>query len=221
MCSNAVMRLCYDAVNVKNIPPTATMVAGYMQGRLIPSTLPALRVRFPQAQVVTIAVTAQQDAQVLDVEKGDALPADVPGWLTRQRALGHDPTVYSSVMSAWPQIQAACAASRVALPWWWAASPGPAQLLPDPRCVARQYSYPGGYDVSVVAAYWPGVDPLPTPSTEDEVPYLVRSPDGEIDLVLAGALIHLTPAQLPTYSNLVQYPVDQVSADKARAKCGA
>jgi hypothetical protein len=213
------LRLLYDAVNVKNIPPTATMVAGYLSGATIPTTLPALRVRFPQAQVVTIAVTAQQDAMVLDVEKGDALPTDVPGWLTRQRSQGHDPTIYCSV-SPWPLVKAACAAQNVPLPWWWAASPGPAQLLPDPRCVARQYSYPGGYDISIVAAYWPGVDPLPTPK-EDDMPYLIRSPDGEIDLVLAGAMVHLSPAQLPTYSNLVQYPVDQVSADKARAKCGA
>lgn len=61
---------------------------------------------------------------------------------------------------------------------------------------------------------------LAPPTTGDDMPYLIRTPDGEIDLVLGAALIHLTAAELPAYSHLTQYPIGQDEGNRARAKFG-
>lgn len=164
------MRLMYDAVDVERIPAGWTgLVAGYLDGARIPSTLPALRKRFPDNQVVTIAVTAHQDAHVLDVEDGDARPDQVPAWVQRQRALGKDPTVYTST-AQWPAVRAACATAGVAPPHWWRAHWNGVPAL-EMGEVAHQYTNgvtPAdaphrvpGCDTSAVADHWPGVDPTP------------------------------------------------------------
>jgi GH25 family lysozyme M1 (1,4-beta-N-acetylmuramidase) len=58
------------------------------------------------------------------------------------------------------------------------------------------------------------------PGTDlSDMAYLIRTPDQEIDLVVAGATVHLTPAQLPTYASLPVVPVGQNEGDRIRAKC--
>jgi hypothetical protein len=192
-------RVMYDAVNVAAIPADATMVAGYLDGARIPSTLPALRARFPHAQIVTIAVTAQQDAQVLDVEQGDARPDQVPDWLKRQRLAGHDPTVYCST-AMWPSVKAACAVVGVAVPHWWRAHYNGVAAL-EMGEIAHQYAN-GAYDTSVVADYWPGVDPMPTAQGADM--RVIRNTDnGRCYLAGVGAVQWLeTVPQLNTWLRL-------------------
>lgn len=154
-------RRMYDSTNAADIPTTAQMVAGY----LAPSPYAwsaADWARFPHAVKVRIAVRAYtDDGHVLDVESGDATPAQAPGWVQMRRAAGADPTVYCSA-SAWPTVKAAFAAAHVAEPHWWiAAYPGGGPVIPA-GAVAHQYADPltsgGHYDISAVADHWPGVD---------------------------------------------------------------
>lgn len=81
----AAPRVMYDSVTIPNIPNVAVAVAGYVGGLF--HTIPGLRREFGgKARIVTIAVNSSQDADILDIEPGDATIADAPGWYQRQRA---------------------------------------------------------------------------------------------------------------------------------------
>ena len=152
----------HDAVTAGNIPTTAEIVAGYVDGRY--RWTDADWARFPDATKVRIAVLpSTNDGHVLDVEPGNGTPDQAPPWVTMRRAAGIDPTVYCSV-SDWPVLKAAFAAQHVAEPHWWvAAYPGIGEALYD-GSVAHQYAdVDNAYDLSVVADHWPGIDPAPTP----------------------------------------------------------
>ena len=85
----------YDAIDVAQIPSGATAVAGYTAGRW--PTFPELVRLFPQARHLSIAIDAAHDADVLDIETGDATPADAAGWCGRQKARGvARPCLYAS-----------------------------------------------------------------------------------------------------------------------------
>lgn len=161
------MRTLYDSTNWSAIPTTAQMVAGYVPPSGFAWPQSAWN-RFPNSIHVRITPqvsTTGVGVQVLDVEQGDATPAQAPGWVARQRSLGQDPTVYCSA-SLWPTVQRAFAAAGVPHPCYWiAAYPGGGPTLPTLNgitAVAHQYADPatsgGDYDLSVVADYWPGVD---------------------------------------------------------------
>jgi hypothetical protein len=86
----------YDAVDVAQIPRGALAVAGYVDGHW--ATFPSLERDFPHAHRLSIAVSAMADADCLDIENGDASPAEAPGWVRRQLARRlRLPVVYSSV----------------------------------------------------------------------------------------------------------------------------
>lgn len=154
-------RTMYDAVNPANLPTDGDLYAGYMDGHY--ANVPQIRARFPGRRVVAIAVQAHHDADVLDVERGDAQPIEAPAWVRRQRSLGKVPTVYCS-WSAYVEVRGAFIQQGVAEPQWWIAryNNDPTLL---PWMVAKQYggNVAGGYDVSSVADHWPGVDPGVTP----------------------------------------------------------
>jgi hypothetical protein len=154
----------YDAVTVANVPADATLVAGYGDGYW--NNAAAFKARFPGAIVVEIAVSSHDNlGQVLDVETGDATPAEAPGWVQMRRAAGVHPTVYCN-SSTWPQVRAAFASAGVAEPEWWIAQYDNDPTL-FPGTVAKQYADPGPYDLSSVAPFWPGIDPTPS---EADVP---------------------------------------------------
>lgn len=89
----------FDAVTPENMPGNAEAVAGYTSGNW--PTFPRLAGMFPHARRVSIAVTSAHDADVLDVEPGDATPAEAPSWVKRQHARGlKRPGVYTSVSQA-------------------------------------------------------------------------------------------------------------------------
>lgn len=86
----------FDSVTVDEIPPNAKAVAGYTGGAW--PTYWELVKRFPHASVLDIAIAASYDATCLDVEAGDAAPAEAPAWVRRQQARGvKRPVVYTSV----------------------------------------------------------------------------------------------------------------------------
>lgn len=149
------MRIMYDSVNPTAIPRDAQMVAGYVNGPYKwKDTDWAL---FPHAVHVGIAVRAAYNGgEVLDVEIGDATPAQAPGWVQMRRAAGVDPSVYCN-SSTWPEVRAAFSAAGVAAPHYWIAHYDGNPAIPN-GAVAKQYQNTTGWDLSSVADYWPGID---------------------------------------------------------------
>lgn len=127
--------------------------------------------RFPTAVKVRIAIFASvNDGHVLDVEQGDATPAQAPGWVAMRRRAGVDPTVYCNA-STWPQVRSQHTLQGVPQPHYWIARYDGDPTIPA-GAVAKQYADPakhgaGHFDLSIVADYWPGVD---TPKENDVDP---------------------------------------------------
>lgn len=74
----------FDSVTLSEIPDSAPAVAGYTGGKW--PTYRDLAARFPRAKHLSIAVSSREDADVLDIEPGNAQPADAPEWVRRQLA---------------------------------------------------------------------------------------------------------------------------------------
>lgn len=187
-----VPRTMYDAVTVANIPAGAVMVAGYVDGNY--ANWPAMAGRFPNAVHVPIATKASTNAAlVLDVETGDATPAQAPGWVLMRRAAGVDPSVYCNT-STWPDVKQAFAAAGVAPPHYWVAQYDGDPTIPA-GAVAKQHTSAGPYDLSSVADVWPGID--------------------------TGADMPLTPADLADISAAVWNHTELNAANNAPVRMGA
>jgi hypothetical protein len=153
----------YDTIasDAHLIPANAQMVAGYVDGLYVWSD--AEWARFPNATKIRIAVfTSTNDGHVLDCEQGNNTPASSVDWVLMRRKAGIDPTVYCGRNTWWSQIRASFQARGVAEPHYWVADYSAGQSIPA-GAIALQYTDTGPYDISVVADYWPGVDPKPTP----------------------------------------------------------
>jgi hypothetical protein len=89
-------RVMYDSVTVGEIPTDAGAVALYIDGRY--RNWDQGVARCPHANHLSIAVTAGHDAAALDVEAGDATPAQAPSWVRRQLARNPHvrPVLYAS-----------------------------------------------------------------------------------------------------------------------------
>lgn len=173
------MRTLYDSVSASTIPVDATLVAGYVDGSY--ANLDAIRARFPSAVVVSIAVKYTTAAQVLDVENGDATPAQAVLWCTQTMASTSNShlTVYCDT-GTWPAVRSAFHAAGVAEPQYWIASWDGDPTIPA-GAIAKQYANTSGWDKSSVADYWPGVDPAPTPTPspapqETDMPQWIEGP---------------------------------------------
>lgn len=89
----------FDSVNPSEIPGHARAVAGYVGGYW--PTFAKLGSLFPASHRLSIAVNAGEDAECLDVEKGDATNEQAPAWVRRQLKRGiRRPVVYTSVSNA-------------------------------------------------------------------------------------------------------------------------
>lgn len=157
----------YDSTNPLDIPQSAEMVASYLDYSPTQGwNTPGARERFPNSTQVDIVVSAATNGgHVLDVERGDALPAEAPSWVLARRAHGVEPSVYMN-LSTWPSVRAAFRDQNVPEPLYWTAAYA---TPPDPSipagAVAHQYCDPatgsgGHYDLSSVADYWLGVDTM-------------------------------------------------------------
>jgi hypothetical protein len=171
-------RILYDGVNADTVPTGAWAVAGYVNGKW-PSYF-ALLAKYPDLAHISISVNVSAIAKVLDVESGDATPAQAPQWVADQRATGNAfPVVYMS-MAVWPAVKAAFVTRPdVAAPLYWVADyvtePATPPAVPA-GAVAIQYYDFGGYDASVALDYWPGMDPpqptaAPAATEETDVAY--------------------------------------------------
>lgn len=74
----------YDSITVPALPSGAAAYAGYVGGDW--PTYVKVRARFPKAHVLSIAISASEDAECLDIEKGDATNGQAPAWFRRQLA---------------------------------------------------------------------------------------------------------------------------------------
>lgn len=154
------MRIMYDGVTPTNLPASAAMVAGYINGPY--AWTQAEWDRFPNAIKVQISVrAADRRGHVLDVESGANMPtpADAPPWVAARRAAGADPTVYCQASSL-ATVRAAFQSAKVAEPHYWIAKYDGDDTIPA-GAVAKQWLNQPGYDRSSVADYWPGVDAPP------------------------------------------------------------
>jgi hypothetical protein len=168
------MSIMFDAVDIDQIPGDASVVAGYVNGNFV--TFRQLSARFPNAHHLSIAVTAEADADALDVEPGDAVARQVPAWYRRQKAHGAArPVIYASASLMTTGIlpvlkQAGIARSDVRL---WSAhytyaehlcGPGSCGEMPVQADATQWTNHAQGrnLDQSVLAANFFGAPPRPT-----------------------------------------------------------
>ena len=148
------MRNMYDAVTPANIPANPQMVAGYVNGHYAWTT--ADWAKFPHAAHVTIDVNgARPDADVLDVENGDATPAGAVQWVKAKLARkgSYLPILYCNRSTLTPLFNALQSAGYTVNEHFrtWVAVPGGDVTLKDMTGVtAIQWKFAGGYDESTV-----------------------------------------------------------------------
>lgn len=95
------------ADSVSTFPPGFDAYAGYGNGRY--RNMDELRQQFPHKPALEIDVLNAGIGDVLDIEKGDAVPADAPGWARRRQKAGvKRPVLYAS-LSDMPAIFQWCA----------------------------------------------------------------------------------------------------------------
>ena len=167
------LRKFYDSTTVRDLPGDGAGYLAYVDGNYANYT--QVKARFPRKPVVKITVTGRTfDAHMADVEAGDLSPASGAVWAKGKLARKEFPTLY------FPESSRAAVVSALRANGVDPAKVGmfPAQYnakaaLNHPDDVGHQYlhgdlkaigptGYSGGhYDVSVVRAYWPGLDPAP------------------------------------------------------------
>jgi len=153
-------RLMYDGINslapvIAKAFPDAAMVAGYLNGRYAWSQEDwAL---FPHATHVEITVSNRNMGDVLDVEQGDATPAEAEGWIAMRKAAGYwMPTIYCSLAVA-PAVRVGTGKYVLGKDYSiWIADYDGSTASVYPMSVAKQYKDTSAYDVSVVYdSGWP------------------------------------------------------------------
>lgn len=80
------MLTMYDSTDPSVIPRDPAAVAGYINGRW--PTYDAIVRRFPHARHLSITIDSHVPADVLDIEKGDALPEEAGRWVKLAAAHG-------------------------------------------------------------------------------------------------------------------------------------
>ncbi len=145
------MEIMYDGVNPENIPATAGVVAGYVDGPYQWHT--DGWDRFPRASHVGICINPAHDTgEVLDVEPGDSTPEHAVNWVKVRREHGVEPAIYCS-KSAWEFVRHAFYEAGIAQPVYWIAEWNGSPAL-EPGESAHQYRNTPGYDLSVVSDSW-------------------------------------------------------------------
>lgn len=222
------LRTMYDAVTATNIPRKAQMVAGYVDTISIPQWSVADWALFPDAVHVEIVKKATSIfGNVLDVEKGDATAAQIPGWLTAMRARGFVPSVYTSY-SNWNAVQQAVNNAGIAHPPYWIADYSQNSMTWWPTlngidAIAWQYTDPGAYDISLVTPYWEGIngmvmeltDLVPVPNLDSNGNYTGDGADAPVSDLLRfsdASVRWLVEKWVPYVNGVLASIVTQVSA---------
>jgi hypothetical protein len=156
--------------------PQAPMIAYYINGRYAWTT-PEISL-FPHSAHVTIVVSVINAGDVLDVEAGDATPAQTQGWIAMRKASGlFRPTIYCSLATV-PAVRAGTGRFVLGRDYdLWVADWDGKTTVPYPLAVAKQYRNTPGYDESVVFdAGWPHRQaPAVTPPPPPKAPVTLTS----------------------------------------------
>lgn len=146
------MTQMYDSTTAADIPTTAMIVGGYIDGFYAWTVEDWAR--FPSAVQVDIIVDpSHDDGDVYDCETGNGIPADAPLWVAKRRNSGHSyPVVYCN-LSTWQAVKDAFVNASVTPPGYWIAEwTGQPHMIPGADAV--QYADPttsgGHYDLSEV-----------------------------------------------------------------------
>jgi hypothetical protein len=209
-------RTMYDGVDATKLPVSAKLVGGYVDGLYKWSA--SDWARFPHSVKVRIAVFREtNDGHVLDVEPGNATPAQSVGWVLMRRAAGIDPTVYMN-SSTWPAVRDAFRARGVAQPHYWVADYDGVTTIPA-GAIGKQYYNNNalGYDLSVVADYWPGVDPKPVPAPprhrEDDM--IIHDITGSPEVWALSGSLYWHVADPTTLAHYVKVGIPRVTVSAA------
>lgn len=204
-------RIFLDGITPSAMPasfPGLAGVIGYTDGNW--PDYEALKARYPGLVHVSCTVTASViGAVILDVEQGDATPQQAPNWAERSRAIGITPVVYCNY-STWPLVKEQFTLQQVAQPLYGIAEYDGVEEIPI-GAIYKQFKNTAGYDVNLVADYWPGVDPepVPTPQEDFDMPFLISvTPDptgpagntnAGIFMVDGGVVTHVDKASYGPY----------------------
>lgn len=194
------MRVCYDSVTAPNCPAGAPLYLGYVNGAY--ANAEQMRALHPAARIVTVTVTAAEQADMLDVEPGDASPGDVVQWLGVGREAGAWPSIYCGLTN-WTPCRAACWKAGIAEPPWFVAHYTGVPHI-EPGAVATQWADLGPYDVSAVADFWAGVD-LTSLLLEDAPVTLAATLDGDTCSYLVRVWFNRECGVEPTVTQLDQF----------------
>lgn len=144
-----------DSIDLSQLVEPVEAFAAYVGGHW-PDYSAACK-KWPHALRKSIAVSADEDADILDVESGDATPGQFPAWFARQKKRGLQlPGVYADA-STMPLVQAAAKAIKTIDYVRWVADYDGVAKVPA-GMQAKQYTdkgYGRNLDLSVAnAAFW-------------------------------------------------------------------
>lgn len=158
-------RLCYDSTTATDLPRRARLVLAYIDGAY--KNRRQVRAWCRRARIATVTVLGDIAADIADCETGDLNPHSAAAWAKKKIAhkAGH-PTIYYPL--SWHNAVVAAIRAEGLRPGrdvsLFPARYNGKTTIPA-GCVAVQFANPTyshhHYDVSAVAAYWPGVDPRP------------------------------------------------------------
>jgi hypothetical protein len=192
-------RVMYDGLNTDAAAIGAQaqpgdLVAGYGDGLYAWSDADWAHIAPGVIRIVIVVFATTNAGMILDCEPGNCTPGESVDWVLMRRAEGVDPTVYcneKNLTTGWPAIRAAFQARGVPEPHYWVANYDGVVVVPA-GAVGKQYAddtmLGTRWDISVVADYWPGVDPTPTD------PPTVRRNDMHADLKLNTPVVFTNPA---------------------------
>jgi hypothetical protein len=167
--------------------------AGYDDGRY--ANWAQVVARYGAEAVLDITVNpADDEGNCLDIENGDARPADAPGWTARARARGVKVVWNYLSLDNWQPVLAAYHWQRLPLPdrWWIADYTGRPHFPTFGNLVASACQYEanvkgpqGLYDVSCVAPDVFTARPAPPagPSLKELSMYACFAPNGNLVIV--------------------------------------
>lgn len=160
------MRRMADSVTPSNLPAGFDVYGGYDDGSY--SNIAAIKALHPNKPVVCFTVFARDNfGDCLDVEAGDATPAQAPGWTYMRRVSGHPQPMNYCSEGVRDTLLGEYAKQHITVPpLIIAAYPGNGAVLQQPHDAGHQFIDHGPYDESVVIDFMPGVDITPPhPST--------------------------------------------------------
>lgn len=174
---------------VENGDPVPNAFGGYPDGSF--ANAAQIQAKFPGMPVLKFTVSAADDeGHCLDIENGDAVPAQAPGWIVKRRAGGLWWASNYCSMDDYDEVWAAFVAAGVPQPFYIIADyDGNPIVYPMPMVIGHQLADRGPYDEGVLLPTYPLFpQPAPIPTEDDDMspsPVFSSKP-GQLDVVSVG-----------------------------------